>query len=165
VSQGRSVGAHWKGKAKPNSRSTHVGRRREKFAPNRGDAGAAVGEIHTPASGDFMKPKTKHNFRLVVNFSDKAVFRVRFSERDRNGNYVPIERPWGGKELNGLKLAAKAVILPSRGVADLQEVCRTVTAPRRRKVGKKRLAEDRALQTSRAGRRHNGPDRNVAHSA
>ena len=87
--------------------------------------------------------KPEKNFRLVVDFSDKAVSRVRFRERDRNGKYVPIERPWGAKELAGLKLVAKLANLTSRGVADLAEACRTASAPRRRKLRKKRRLKTR----------------------
>jgi uncharacterized protein related to proFAR isomerase len=112
-----------------------------------------------------MKSKTKKNFRLVVDFSEKAVVRVRFGERDRNSKYVPIERPWGAKELAGLKLVTKVANLTSRGVADLEEVCRTASAPRRRKLGKKLPVEDAAVHTgNRTDRRQNGLDEEVARS-
>jgi hypothetical protein len=109
--------------------------------------------------------KPEKNFRLVVDFSDKAVSRVRFRERDRNGKYVPIERPWGAKELAGLKLVAKLANLTSRGVADLAEACRTASAPRRRKLRKKPPVKDAAVHTAnRNDRRHNGSDPGVARS-
>jgi hypothetical protein len=111
-----------------------------------------------------MKHKTKHNFRLVVDFTDKAVSRVSIKERSRDGKYEPLERPWGIKLLAGLKLATKAVTLASHGVADLKEACRTASAPRRSKVGKKRLAEDGGPQTGGIGLRHNGPDKGVGHN-
>jgi len=105
------------------------------------------------------------NFRLIVDFSDKAVSRVRFREHDRNGKYVPVGRPWGSKELAGLKLAAKVTNVTSRGVADLEEACRIASATRRRKLGKKSPVEDAALHTAnRTDRQHNGSGREVARS-
>jgi hypothetical protein len=112
-----------------------------------------------------MDSKATKHFRLIVDVSDKAVARLRVKERSSDGKYLPIERPWGVKELAAFKLAAKAATLVSRGVADLDEVCRTVSAPRRHKVSKKRLAEDGALQSSRTGRRHNGSDKAIADNA
>jgi hypothetical protein len=113
-----------------------------------------------------MKVKDRTNYRIVIDFNDHAVSRIRIKERDSNGKYVPIARPWGVKDLAAFKLPGKAVTLVTRGVADLDEICRTVTAPRRRKVGKKRLAEEAgALQTSGTGLRNNGPDKGVAHKA
>ena len=110
-----------------------------------------------------MNIKSENNFRLVVDFSDKAVSRVRFRERDRRGKYEPLERPWGTKVLAALKLAAKAVTLTSRGVADLEEVCRTASTPRRRKLGKKPPVEDAAVRAAhRTDRRHNGSDHEMA---
>jgi hypothetical protein len=76
------------------------------------------------------------NFRLVIDFSDKSVSRVRVLERDRDGKWMPIARPWGISLLAGLKLAKKAATLASDGVSDLKEV-RAASAPRRRKLGKK----------------------------
>ena len=82
-----------------------------------------------------------------------------------NRPYVPIERPWGAKELAGLKLVAKLANLTSRGVADLAEACRTASAPRRRKLRKKPPVKDAAVHTAnRNDRRHNGSDPGVARS-
>jgi hypothetical protein len=113
-----------------------------------------------------MNIKTKKNFRLVVDFSDKAVSRVSIKERSRDGKYEPLERPWGIKLLAGLKLATKAVSLASHGVADLKEACRTASAPRRRKLGKKPPVEDAGVHTTnRASLRRNVPDHEVARSS
>ena len=110
-----------------------------------------------------MKIKTKKNFRLVVDFSDKAVSRVSVRELSRDGKYKPLAGPWGIKVLAALKLASKAVTLTSRGVADLEEVCRTVSAPRRRKLGNR--VEDAGVHTAnRTDGRRNGPDHEVARS-
>ena len=109
-----------------------------------------------------MKQETKHNFRLVVDFTDKAVLRVSVKERDRDGKYEPLERPWDTKVLAALKLATKAVTLTSRGVADLEEVCRIASAARRRRLAKKPQVEDAGVQTTnRTGLRRNGPDQGI----
>jgi hypothetical protein len=112
-----------------------------------------------------MNIKTKKNFRLVVDFSDKAVSRVSVRELSRDGKYKPLARPWGIKVLAALKLASKAVTLTSRGVADLEEVCRTVSAPRRRKLGKTPPVEHAGVHTTnRTDVRRNSPDHDVARS-
>jgi hypothetical protein len=87
-----------------------------------------------------MQKSSKRKFRLTIECNDQAVLRLSVKEGSGDGKYLPIERPWGVKELAAFKLAAKAATLVSRGVANLDEICRTVTAPRHRKVGKKRLA-------------------------
>ena len=131
-----------------------------------GNAGAAFGEVHLPAARAItMNKSPKRKFRLTIECNDHAVLRLSVKERSGEGNYQRIEHPWGVKDLAAFKLAATAATLVSRGVANLDEICRTVTAPRRRKVGKKRLAEDSALQTNRSGLRHNGSDKGVAHNA
>jgi hypothetical protein len=112
-----------------------------------------------------MDTKSEKNFRLVVDFSDKAVSRVRFKERDPDGKYVPIGRPWGAKHLAGLKLAAKVTNLTSHGVADLKESCRTASAPRRRKLKKKPPGENAGVHmTNHTRLRRNGSDHEVARS-
>jgi hypothetical protein len=111
-----------------------------------------------------MKEKEKLNLRVLVDVDDHKVRRVSVKERSRDGTYEPLERPWGIKVLAALKLAAKAVTLASHGVADLEEVCRTASAPRRRKVGKKPPTDEGGVRTNRTGLGRNGPDRQVSRS-
>ena len=117
-------------------------------------------------TGVLMKDKTRHNFRLVVDFTERAVSRVSIKERSRDGKYEPLERPWGIKLLAGLKLATKVVTLASHGVADLKEACRTASAPRRRKKpGKNPLGEEADVHTTnRTGPGRNGPDHALVRS-
>ena len=64
-----------------------------------------------------MTKSNKFKLRLTIAFTEHAVLRVSVRERTRNGKFELIERPWGIKELAGLKLAAKAAVLVSRGVS------------------------------------------------
>jgi hypothetical protein len=110
-----------------------------------------------------MKSKEKLNLRVLVDCNEHEVRRMSVRERSRDGKYEPLERPWGIKLLAALKLATKAVSLASRGVSDLEEICRTASAPRRRKLGKKTPVEDASVHaTNRTGL--HGPDHGVSRS-
>ena len=100
-----------------------------------------------------MKSKEKLNFRVLVDCNDHAVRRMSVRERSSDGKYEPLERPWGTKVLAALKQATKAVTLASRGVADLEEVCRIASTPRRRKGSKKSLAEQAGVSATNRSKR------------
>jgi hypothetical protein len=115
----------------------------------------AFGEFTRQPKGDSMKRKSKRKYRLVIDFNEQSVTRFVIKQRAPDGSYQALDSPWGTSELAGLKLAAKATTMASRGVANLDEVCRTAT--RRRKSPKKPPVEG-ILKTNRTGDGHNGKD-------
>jgi hypothetical protein len=83
---------------------------------------------------------TFDEFRISVTIKRGLVTQLRVKERDEDGNYVAIDRPWKQQDLTNVRKGCKALNLLAKGVADVEDIVRIVNAPRRARENSKPVA-------------------------